>query len=238
MTAAAAAAASLRRGYVLSVDQLKCYDETGFLRITDALPAGLVDSLPILAGDLADLGSDLKAREDEGVLEASGLMVHFEEVEGGSGIRLCRVENFCSSPLAPAWGEVCFQHISSLVGQLFREEAVLFKDKLNFKGPGGGGFLCHQDATAYATGDLAATHISVLVAVDAATVANGAIQVHPAATSITISNLTGRDGGGVTYVSTRKKKEQHFCLHRVRGHAAPLAPPPPPPPACGHRVHV
>ena len=32
--------------------------------------------------------------------------------------------------------------------------------------PGGGGFLCHQDATAYATDDLASHHISALVAID------------------------------------------------------------------------
>jgi len=51
------------------------------------------------------------------------------------------------------------------------------QDKLNFKAPGGAGFLCHQDATAYATGDLASRHVSAMVAVDAATVANGAVQV-------------------------------------------------------------
>ena len=45
---------------------------------------------------------------------------------------------------------------------------VLFKDKLNFKGPGGGGFLPHQDITAYASDNLAELHISAMVAIDAA----------------------------------------------------------------------
>ena len=49
---------------------------------------------------------------------------------------------------------------------MFGEKALLFKDKMNFKGPGGGGFDAHQDATAYGTDSLALKHISVMVAVD------------------------------------------------------------------------
>mmetsp|Transcript_21388 Transcript_21388/g.63932 ORF Transcript_21388/g.63932 Transcript_21388/m.63932 type:complete len:240 (-) Transcript_21388:689-1408(-) len=44
------------------------------------------------------------------------------------------------------------QVVKDLASQAFGEPAVLFKDKINFKGPGGAGFLAHQDATAYATG--------------------------------------------------------------------------------------
>ena len=57
------------------------------------------------------------------------------------------------------------------------EEALLFKDKINFKGPGGGGFLAHQDATAYATDALATRHISVRVAIDAADEHNGPLEI-------------------------------------------------------------
>ena len=46
------------------------------------------------------------------------------------------------------------------------QQALLFKDKINFKGPGGGGFDAHQDATAYATDKLASTHITAMVAID------------------------------------------------------------------------
>lgn len=49
--------------------------------------------------------------------------------------------------------------------------------QLNFKGPGGAGFKPHQDATAYATEQLASRHVSAMVAVDAATVANGCVEV-------------------------------------------------------------
>ena len=87
------------------------------------------------------------------------MLVHHELVAGGR--RLCRVENFCSV-VAP-WSHICFGVVQDLVAQLYREPAVLFKDKLNFKGPGGAGFLLHQDATAYATDKLASRHVSAMV---------------------------------------------------------------------------
>jgi 2-aminoethylphosphonate dioxygenase len=48
---------------------------------------------------------------------------------------------------------------------------------LNFKGPGGAGFLSHQDATAYATDQLASRHVSAMVSIDPATKENGAVLV-------------------------------------------------------------
>ncbi|HMQ26340.1 MAG TPA: phytanoyl-CoA dioxygenase family protein, partial [Acidimicrobiales bacterium] len=36
-----------------------------------------------------------------------------------------------------------------LAGQLFGESALLYKEKVNYKQPGGGGFAPHQDAPAY-----------------------------------------------------------------------------------------
>ena len=49
----------------------------------------------------------------------------------------------------------------------------------NFKGPKCGGFLPHQDATAYVTDNLASHHISVLVAVDQASPHTGALEIAP-----------------------------------------------------------
>lgn len=78
--------------------------------------------------------------------------------------------NICSTPITRQQRQQQQQVVQSLVSQLYGEPAVLFKDKLNFKAPGGAGFLCHQDATAYATDNLASRHVSAMVAVDAATV--------------------------------------------------------------------
>lgn len=54
---------------------------------------------------------------------------------------------------------------------------MLFKEKINFKLPGGGGFLAHQDSVAYI--GLAKQHISAMVAVDAAVEENGCLFVAP-----------------------------------------------------------
>ncbi len=62
------------------------------------------------------------------------------------------------------------------VGQLLGEPAVMFKEKVNFKMPGGDGFKPHQDSQA-GWDRYADFFISVMVGVDEATVANGCLEV-------------------------------------------------------------
>lgn len=62
------------------------------------------------------------------------------------------------------------------VGQLFGEPAVLFKDKVNFKLPGGDGFKPHQDVQA-GWDRYGSLHISVLLCIDEATVENGCLEL-------------------------------------------------------------
>lgn len=64
------------------------------------------------------------------------------------------------------------------ISQLFREQAVLFKDKINFKMPGGDGFKAHQDVQA-GWDRYAQLHITALVSIDPATVANGCLELAP-----------------------------------------------------------
>ena len=62
------------------------------------------------------------------------------------------------------------------VGQLLGEEAVLFKEKVNFKMPGGDGLKPHQDSQA-GWDAYAEFFISVLVSIDTATEENGCLQI-------------------------------------------------------------
>ena len=62
------------------------------------------------------------------------------------------------------------------VTQLLGEEAVLFKEKINFKMPGGDGFKPHQDSQA-GWEDYAKFFISVMVCIDEATIENGCLQM-------------------------------------------------------------
>lgn len=104
-------------------------------------------------------------------------MVYLDELPGGD-FRLNRIENFLP------WSEMLFGLFSSTrlgaaASQLMGEPVVLFKDKINFKQPGGEGFLPHQDAQA-GWGDFGhSTHLSVAVAIDKCTAENGALEFVP-----------------------------------------------------------
>ena len=56
--------------------------------------------------------------------------------------------------------------LPAAVGAVAGDAMTLFKEKLNYKLPGGAGFAAHQDAPAYPE---AAHHVTALVAIDAAT---------------------------------------------------------------------
>ena len=86
------------------------------------------------------------------------------------GPRICRTENVSA----------CHAGIASLVDGLLRdrataalgEPAVAFKDKLNYKQPGGAGFGVHQDQVAYPGVDRV---VSILVAIDDCRVESGCL---------------------------------------------------------------
>ena len=62
------------------------------------------------------------------------------------------------------------------ISQLLGERAVLFKDKINFKLPGGGGFDFHQDQQA-GWGTYADFFLTAMVSIDEATTRNGCLEI-------------------------------------------------------------
>jgi len=66
--------------------------------------------------------------------------------------------------------------VSSYIGRMMSEPYVLFKDKINFKWPGGGAFLPHQDFPAYEPFG-PREHITAMVSIDPATLENGCLHV-------------------------------------------------------------
>lgn len=98
--------------------------------------------------------------------------LHYQEMTV-HGPRLCRTENF--TPFHRGMFDLLrggsFIDIAS---QLMGEQAVLYKEKINYKLAGGAGYSPHQDAPAYPFVD---NHISCMVAVDDATVENGCLEV-------------------------------------------------------------
>jgi hypothetical protein len=122
----------------------------------------------------AELLADLRRWVDEVAAwslpgaEGQGLH-HFEQT--GAGPALARSERFADDHDGLSrfvGGEL----LGDVLAELYGEPAVLFKEKINYKHPGGAGFAPHQDASAYRFVD---HHISVMVPVDPATEQSGCL---------------------------------------------------------------
>ncbi len=108
--------------------------------------------------------------------EKGGPMVYFEDNLSRKGGRiLSRIEKFSESD--PGLKDFIYaEKIMRVVNALLGEPAVLFKEKVNFKLPGGGGFEAHQDIQP-GWDEYAPYFLSVLVTVDESTLANGCLEL-------------------------------------------------------------
>lgn len=88
-----------------------------------------------------------------------------------------RIENFV--PYHPQFDSLIRQGaLSRWTAALMGGDAVLFKDKINFKMPGGPGFKAHQDQQAGWT-RYAPLFVTAMVTIDAATLENGCLEMVP-----------------------------------------------------------
>ena len=102
-------------------------------------------------------------------------MMYFENsLTNPDASMLNRVENFV--PYHDQMATLFDSDLRAACGRLFGEEAVLFKEKINFKLPGGGGFDAHQDAQA-GWETYAPLYITATVIVDPATAENGCLEL-------------------------------------------------------------
>lgn len=95
--------------------------------------------------------------------------------EPGPGRLLCRVENFL--PYHDGLRALLERtDLLRCLAELMGERAVLFKEKLNFKLPGGSGFAPHQDAPAF-TSFGQTYHVTLLLSADRMTSENGCLEM-------------------------------------------------------------
>ena len=88
-----------------------------------------------------------------------------------------RIENFC--PFHPGFDEMVRRGaLARWTAALMGGPVVLFKEKINFKMPGGPGFKAHQDQQAGWT-RYAPLFVTALVTLDPATLANGCLEMVP-----------------------------------------------------------
>lgn len=154
------------RDYILTKQQVKHFDREGFLVIR-AREHNLVD--PIQLQRWVDEVKNLPR-------ERNKWMTYEETLPTGTH-QLMRTENFVDYHS----GLASLLHGKALTGilkQLTRDEMLLFKDKINYKLPGGNGFKAHLDAPAY-DHIAAIEHTTANFAVDPSTIANGCIFIVP-----------------------------------------------------------
>jgi hypothetical protein len=127
--------------------------------VVDALPPSARVALGRWADEVAALP------------EATGVLQHHEATD--DDVQLCRSENFVPSH-AELRALLCRGPLLEVASRLLGEPAVLYKEKINYKLPGGAGYSAHQDAPAY---PMIATHVSAMIAIDDADDGNGGLEV-------------------------------------------------------------
>lgn len=138
---------------------LSGFHHDGYLEVPGYLPVA----------DLAQLRSWV-AEVESWPADRGGWFQHDEQ--GAVGVVRARTENF--SPYHEGLDSLVNRGaLVAMAGQLLGEPAVLYKEKINYKHPGGGGFAPHQDAVAYPH---IVSGVSCLLAVDDATDDNGCLE--------------------------------------------------------------
>jgi hypothetical protein len=104
-------------------------------------------------------------------------MMYFESSKQDGARIISRIEDFVS--FHEGFAElITRRRMQQAVSDLFGESAVLFKDKINFKLPGGDGFKEHQDVQA-GWDDYADLHITAMIAIDETNADNGSVEMIP-----------------------------------------------------------
>jgi 2-aminoethylphosphonate dioxygenase len=147
----------------LTAEQIRFFRDQGYVVVPKLFNA---DELSLITDWVEDV---------EGWPETAGKWMMYFEHAAGSKRLLNRIENllpYHSGFNALAVGD----KMQGACGQLFGEPAKLFKDKINFKKPGGGGFESHQDVQA-GWSKYADLHITALISIDKTTVENGCLEM-------------------------------------------------------------
>ncbi len=156
-------------------DQQQHWADNGWLHVPAVLSGDTVDSL------------DGWVSEVESWATGAGPGLHHFEATA-AGPRITRSEDFV--PYHDRLRSLILEgSVPSMVGEILGEPAGLFKEKINYKYPGGAGYAPHQDATAYPLGS---RHVSVMLSLDAATVESGCLWFAPAPWGRILANTSGR----------------------------------------------
>ncbi len=149
----------------LSAEQLAAFERDGFLNMPGAFSVE----------EMRDITRWTEEVQNWEEVPGRHMAYYEDSLTKPSRRVLQRIENFV--PYHEGFQGLFTDHrMQGAVEQLFAEKAVLFKEKINFKLPGGDGFKPHQDSQA-GWDKYADFFISVLVCIDEATIENGCLEV-------------------------------------------------------------
>jgi len=154
---------------VLTEDQLASYDRDGFLLIK-AKDVWTPKELKLII-DSVELMKDWQDKPGH-------YMKYYEpNSRDPTGSKLlCRIENF--TQYNPGLEYVLNgDKLLNMSQDLFGERAIMYKEKINYKLPGGAGFQPHQDVAAGWWMYKQSLHVSCLISIDPATEQNGCLEV-------------------------------------------------------------
>ncbi|CAL5871536.1 uncharacterized protein PFLUO_LOCUS5789 [Penicillium psychrofluorescens] len=150
--------------FALTPEQLQSFQDRGYLLIRGFFNGEEAARLRQWAQEVHDLPRT-----------ADVPWMPYEEVNAENKRVLCRTENFANSH-AGFDSILRGQRATSVLQQLAGEEMLLFKEKINYKLAGSGGFDPHIDANAY-THVKNIKHLTILAAVDEMGPTNGGLEV-------------------------------------------------------------
>jgi len=151
---------------MLTKEQIEQFHRDGFLLVRGLYSSEEMKEISQWTDDVA--GSPERAGH---------YMMYFEASKQDGSRIISRIEDFVS--FHAGFAElITRRRMHEAVSELFGENAVLFKDKINFKLPGGDGFKEHQDVQA-GWDDYAELHITAMIAIDETNADNGSVEMIP-----------------------------------------------------------
>lgn len=149
---------------VLTDRQIAAFDRDGYVHLPGAFDAAATAVIERWTEEVTDLP------------EVPGRHWVFHEKSKLDGSDLInRIEYI--SPFHEGYRQLT-EILAGPAAQVFGEPVALFKEKINFKGPGGEGFAPHQDSQA-GWEVYASNFVNVMVCIDEAAIENGCLELAP-----------------------------------------------------------
>jgi 2-aminoethylphosphonate dioxygenase len=158
-------------------DQKEFFQQNGYLKLEKFFSEEQVKLLNSLTDEIISDSKNIlslmqQADDPLQLTKIPGALIVVPEAK--DPLIACRAEDMLSC--YPDLHRFISGTISSYISRLMDDPYVLFKDKINFKWPGGGAFLPHQDYPAYEP-FAPKSHITAMICIDAATLENGCLRI-------------------------------------------------------------